>query len=59
MNNNNENQTKQLSLNFKFVKNYRTQPVVIDLKAVRENKENFKKVKAISAILKEAKRLTW
>ncbi len=56
---NNEHCTKQLSLNFGAVKGHKSQAFIIDFNAAREKKENSKKVKAISAILEEAEKLTW
>jgi len=60
MNNNNEHYTKQLTLNFNAVGSDKaTAAVVIDLNAARKNKDNSTKEKAITALLKEAERLTW
>jgi len=59
MDNNNKHINKQLSLNFNVVKSRKTHAVIIDFNVARENKENSKKDKAITALLKEAERLTW
>ncbi len=57
--NNDEYHKKQLTLNFNVVRSHNTKASVIDFKTVQKNKESSKKGKAISALLKEAERLTW
>jgi len=56
----NEQNTKQLSLNFDSATNKTTSATIIDINNVRINrKSSCKKAVAISAILKEAQSLTW
>jgi hypothetical protein len=56
---NNESHNKQLSLNLNVIKSHKAPAMVIDFNAIRENKENAKKDQAITALLRDAERLTW
>jgi len=55
----NKSYKKQLSLNFNVIKSHKAPTMVIDFNAIRENKENAKKDQAITALLRDAERLTW
>ena len=56
---NNKSHKKQLSLNFNVIKSHKVPAMVIDFNTIRENKENAKKDQAITALLRDAERLTW